>query len=65
MYFHANSGQSGWVNHVILLLLIVAAFVALACRLVRTIRGDGYGRRPPPPSRWDDDRAAGPFRGMM
>ncbi|MBO0925529.1 hypothetical protein J1G44_13695 [Cellulomonas sp. zg-ZUI199] len=40
-------------------LLASLAAVALGALLVRTVRRDGLGHRPPPPSRHDDTAAPG------
>ncbi|WP_149202619.1 hypothetical protein [Actinotalea subterranea] len=49
---------------VVILLLVSVAAVTLGVALVRTVRGDGYGRRPPPASHpaWYEtgDAAYGP-----
>jgi len=50
MYFQTNLAQSGYMNHIILTTVLVLAFAASVVELVRTLRGDGYGLRPPPRS---------------
>ena len=64
MYFHTNLSQSGYMNSIFLFVLVVA-FGAMVVQLVRTLRGDGYGLRPPPRSHWEEVDVRSPFRSLM
>ncbi len=65
MYFQTNWEQSGYMNQIILLTVLALALGAMAVQLVRTLRGDGYGVRPPPRSRWEEVDTKSPYRSLM
>jgi hypothetical protein len=53
------------MNQIILSLVLVIAFGAVVVQLVRTLRGDGYGLRPPPRSHWEEVDVRSPYRSLM
>jgi hypothetical protein len=61
IYLHANCEQSGYMNQIMPILVLVIAFGALAVQLVRTIRGDGYGLKPPPRSHPEEVDTKSPY----
>ncbi len=65
MDFQTNREQSGYMNQIILLSVLTIAFVAMAVQLVRTLRGDGYGVRPPPRSHREEVDLKSPYRSLI
>ena len=55
----------GDMNQIILLSVLIIAFMAMAAQLVRTLRGDGYGVRPPPRSHREEVDLKNPYRSLM
>ncbi|WP_188110601.1 hypothetical protein [Aeromicrobium ginsengisoli] len=53
------------MNHLIVLVLLALAFAALAVVLVRTLRGDGYGLRPPPRSHREEVDLHSRYRSLV
>lgn len=53
------------MNQIMPILVLVIAFGALAVQLVRTIRGDGYGLRPPPRSHRGEVDRKNPYRSLV
>ena len=53
------------MNQIMLLLALAALLLAIGVQLFRTMRADGYGKRPPPPSRYEEVRAARPYRSVV
>ena len=53
------------MSHIILFIVLAVAFGALAVQLVRTLRGDGYGVRPPPRSHWEEVDLKSPYRSLI
>ena len=47
------------------ILVLVIAFSALAVQLVRTLRRDGYGLRPPPRSHRGEVDRRNPYRSLV
>lgn len=50
------------MNQIILLIVLALAFGAM---LVRTIRGDGFGLRPPPRSHPEEVDTKSPYRTLV
>ena len=65
MYFQTNLAQSGYMNQIILSTILVLAFAALVVELVRTLRGDGYGLRPPPRSHREEADLPSSYRSLV
>lgn len=65
MYLHANWDQSGCMNQIIMSLVLIVAFGAMVVQLVRTLRGDGYGVRPPPRSHREEVDLKSPYRSLI
>jgi hypothetical protein len=53
------------MNQIIPVIVLVIAVVAMAVQLVRTLRGDGYGLRPPPRSHWGEVDRKNPYRSLV
>jgi len=53
------------MNQIILFLVLTIAFAAMAVQLVRTLRGDGYGFRPPPRSHREEVDPKSPYRSLI
>jgi hypothetical protein len=53
------------MNQIILILVLAIAFGAMAVQLVRVLRGDGYGVRPPPRSHWEEVDTKSPYRSLV
>ena len=53
------------MNQIILITVLTVAFVAMAVQLFRTLRGDGYGVRPPPRSHWEEVDLKNPYRSLV
>ncbi len=53
------------MNQIILLIVLTIAFAAMAVQLVRTLRGDGYGVRPPPRSHREEVDLKNPYRSLI
>jgi len=65
MYYQTNWPETGYMNHILVLVLLALAFAALAVVLVRTLRGDGYGLRPPPRSHREEVDLHGRYRSLV
>ncbi|WP_157412819.1 hypothetical protein [Aeromicrobium sp. Root236] len=53
------------MNQIILVTVLVLAFAAVVVELVRTLRGDGYGVRPPPRSHREEVDLRSPYRSLV
>lgn len=53
------------MNQIILALVLTIAFAAMLTQLVRTLRGDGYGVRPPPRSHREEVDLKNPYRSLI
>ena len=53
------------MNQIILALVLTIAFAAMLAQLVRTLRGDGYGVRPPPRSHREEVDLKNPYRSLI
>ena len=53
------------MNQIIILTVLAITFVAMAVQLVRTLRGDGYGLRPPPRSHREEVDLKSPYRSLV
>lgn len=53
------------MNQIILVTVLVLALAALVAELVRTLRGDGYGVRPPPRSHREEVDLRSPYRSLV
>ncbi|MEV7396914.1 hypothetical protein [Aeromicrobium sp. NPDC092404] len=49
----------------ILVLVLVIALGTMVVQLARTLRGDGYGVRPPPRSHREEIDLSSPYRSLM
>jgi hypothetical protein len=65
MYHQTNLAQSGYMNHIISVIVLVVAFTASMVQLVRTLRGDGHGLRPPPRSHREQVDLRNPYRSLV
>ncbi|VXB24740.1 hypothetical protein AERO9AM_10812 [Aeromicrobium sp. 9AM] len=65
MYLQANRAQSGYMNQIMPVLVLVITVVAMAVQLVRTLRSDGYGLRPPPRSHRGEVDRTSPYRSLV
>jgi hypothetical protein len=57
--------DDGGMNQIILALVLTVAFAAMFAQLVRTLRGDGYGVRPPPRSHREEVDLKNPYRSLI
>jgi hypothetical protein len=53
------------MNQIIPVIVLIVVFGAMALQLVRTLRGDGYGLRPPPRSHWGEVDLKNPYRSLV
>jgi hypothetical protein len=53
------------MNQIIVVLVLAIAFGAMAVQLIRTLRGDGYGVRPPPRSHREEVDVKSPYRSLV
>ncbi len=53
------------MNQIMPILVLAIAVVAMAVQLVRTLRSDGYGLRPPPRSHRGEVDHKNPYRSLV